>query len=256
MGLDIYAGTLTRYYTQNWKNVAQQWAEANGYTFTRAAPNGEPEAVDVISAEEIQEEAARWRDKILRAIAPEGQEPLPAWEENGEKPYYTDKPDWDAYHALLLAAACKTAGQEVPATVDKGLGEGFWERPMVKEAAESWKGALFAGAELWLPFPESFYFRCPNPLGNEVVIGTTAGLEKELARINDLLWQAGEEEILGWPHTEGYPADAQISPDGKLCRVAENARYDTLSLAKLAYSLFWQAARFSRENQAPIVLDY
>ena len=102
MGLDIYAGTLTRYYTQNWKNVAQQWAEANGYTFTRVAPNGEPEAVDVISAEEIQEEAVRWRDKILRAIAPEGQEPLPAWEENGEKPYYTDKPDWDALNALLL----------------------------------------------------------------------------------------------------------------------------------------------------------
>ena len=76
MGLDIYAGTLTRYYTQNWKNVAQQWAEANGYTFTRVAPNGEPEAVDVISAEEIQEEAVRWRDKILRAIAPEGQGPF------------------------------------------------------------------------------------------------------------------------------------------------------------------------------------
>lgn len=27
MGLDIYAGTLTRYYAQNWKSVTQQWAE-------------------------------------------------------------------------------------------------------------------------------------------------------------------------------------------------------------------------------------
>jgi hypothetical protein len=31
MGLDIYAGTLTRYYSHNWKTVVQQWAEENGY---------------------------------------------------------------------------------------------------------------------------------------------------------------------------------------------------------------------------------
>ena len=31
MGLDIYAGTLTRYYTHNWKSAVQQWAEENGY---------------------------------------------------------------------------------------------------------------------------------------------------------------------------------------------------------------------------------
>ena len=32
MGLDIYAGTLTRYYSHNWKTVVQQWAEENGFT--------------------------------------------------------------------------------------------------------------------------------------------------------------------------------------------------------------------------------
>ena len=35
MGLDIYAGTLTRYYSHNWKTVVQQWAEENGYSFNR-----------------------------------------------------------------------------------------------------------------------------------------------------------------------------------------------------------------------------
>ena len=32
MGLDIYAGPLTRYYSHNWKTVVQQWAEENGYS--------------------------------------------------------------------------------------------------------------------------------------------------------------------------------------------------------------------------------
>ena len=38
MGLDIYAGTLTRYYSHNWKTVVQQWAEENGYSFNRITP--------------------------------------------------------------------------------------------------------------------------------------------------------------------------------------------------------------------------
>ena len=41
MGLDIYAGTLTRYYSHNWKTVVQQWAEENGYAFNRITPAGD-----------------------------------------------------------------------------------------------------------------------------------------------------------------------------------------------------------------------
>ena len=32
MGLDIYAGTLTRYYSHNWKTVVQQWADIPEHT--------------------------------------------------------------------------------------------------------------------------------------------------------------------------------------------------------------------------------
>ena len=31
MGLDLYAGTFTRYYTRNWKTVVEAWAEADVY---------------------------------------------------------------------------------------------------------------------------------------------------------------------------------------------------------------------------------
>lgn len=30
MGLDIYAGTLTRYYSRNWKNMVQKFSKENG----------------------------------------------------------------------------------------------------------------------------------------------------------------------------------------------------------------------------------
>lgn len=28
MGLDVYAGTMTRYYSHNWKTIIQQWGKA------------------------------------------------------------------------------------------------------------------------------------------------------------------------------------------------------------------------------------
>ena len=47
MGLDIYAGTLTRYYSHNWKTVVQQWAEENGYSFNCITPDGQYSKLDI-----------------------------------------------------------------------------------------------------------------------------------------------------------------------------------------------------------------
>ena len=117
MGLDIYAGTLTRYYSHNWKTVVQQWAEENGYSFNRITPDGEPADDEELSPTEVQAAVEDWRDQILNAISQPGQPPYAPWPENNEKPYYTDKPDWDAFGAMLLVAACHTYEEPVPPTV-------------------------------------------------------------------------------------------------------------------------------------------
>ena len=79
----------------------------------------------------------------------------------------------------------------------------------------------------------------------------------ELHQINATGWQADEETILSWSSTEGYPADGEIR-DGTLTKagVKEHTIYDTESLAKFAYSILWQAAKFSMEKRVPILLDF
>ena len=52
MGLDVYAGTLTRYYSRNWKTIVQQWGEANGYQVNLVRQN-EKEDEELASPEEI-----------------------------------------------------------------------------------------------------------------------------------------------------------------------------------------------------------
>lgn len=36
----------------------------------------------------------------------------------------------------------------------------------------------------------------------------------------------------------------------------KHTQYDTQSLAKFAFSMFWRAMRFAEEQQVPILLDY
>ena len=38
--------------------------------------------------------------------------------------------------------------------------------------------------------------------------------------------------------------------------IPEHTQYDTQSLAKFAFSMFWRAMRFAEEQQVPILLDY
>jgi len=259
MGLDIYAGTLTRYYAQNWKTVNQQWAEEHGWGFQRITPGGEPLSDgERPSPDAIQADMENWRDQILAALTQPGQEPYTPWPEDNEKPYYTDKPDWDAFGAMLLVAACHTYGEPVPPTVQKDWN--FMEHPVVKRLAEDsekvW--SLFCGADWWIPLSDGFLFRGPLPNGANTVIATVGALRRELEQLNSLAWQADEDTILGWSRTEGYPVDGEVGPDGVLVQtdIPEHTEYDTESLAKFSFSLFWRAMRFAEEQQVPILLDY
>jgi hypothetical protein len=116
MGLDIYAGTLTRYYTHNWKTAAQQFAEASGLNFQTIRAGQQEE----VSIEEVKEIVTRWRNNIISGL---NLDPAPLWNEDYDStPYYTDKPDWDAVNALLLYISAKYMNKEVPATIEKKFG--------------------------------------------------------------------------------------------------------------------------------------
>ena len=219
MGLDIYAGTLTRYYSHNWKTVVQQWAEENGYTFNRITPDGElADNEEELSPAEVQAAVENWRDQILDAISQPDKPLHTPWPEDNEKPYYTDKPDWDAFGAMLLVAACHTYNEPVPLTVEKNWD--FMEHPIIARltADQERVWSLFQGATWWIPLADSFLFRAPLPTDDTATIGTVGGLRKELEKLNLLAWQADEETILSWIETEGYPVDGTVGPDGQYSR--------------------------------------
>jgi len=252
MGLDIYAGTLTRYYTHNWKTAAQQFAEANGMNFQTIRPRQNDE--DELSVEEIKEIVIQWRDNIISGL---DLSPLPLWNEDYDvTPYYTDKPDWDALNALLLYIAAKYSNREVPATIHKNID--IYKHPIVKEflKTKDFQLTLFDGNGWWLPIEQNIMFEYVLPNSEKSPLSTSALLLAELKRYNTFEWNADRDTIISWSTTEGYPADATYNKEVGYKEVALHETYETETLAKFAFSILWQAAEFSLEHGVVIVYDF
>lgn len=250
MGLDVYAGTLTRYYTHNWETVTQMFAEANGMQFRTIRQQQE----ENISAEELKEIVTQWKDAIIKGL---GLSSELLWNEDYDiTPYYTDKPDWDALNALLLYIAAKYMGKEVPKTVEKNFD--VYNHPIVKEFIESknFMASLFDGNGWWLPIDQNIIFNYVLPNNQKSPLSTSSLLLEELKYYNSFGWNADRETILLWNSTEGYPTDVTYSKETGLSEITTNEIYETESLAKFAFSILWQAAEFSIKHGVVIVFDF
>lgn len=253
MGLDIYAGTLTRYYTRNWKTSVQKWGEEHGMQVNIVRP--EEQNVELAPAEEILEGVTGWRDQIIAALADALTE-KPFWnEDNDITPYYTDKPDWDAVEALMLYVCCRAVGEAVPQTVSKNFD--VYKQPVYKRFMEKKQNviSLFDSDGWYLPIRDSFMFKALLPTGDERVISTVGMLKNELEEINSLEWKADEETILSWNTEEGYPTDA-LYGSGRVEFIEKHTEYDTISLAKFAFSILWQAVKHSESYGTLIIYDF
>lgn len=198
---------------------------------------------------ETAEEAARtdeivchWRDTIVNAVkkaAPDAE----CWEERADKDCLVMEVDEMAFGALLTYAAAVVYGHKCRETVYPGWSFEAEQDVQSARADRSLAWSLMKGASWWLPVQTPIMLRGQVPTGDVVTIASTGALMLELLRINELGWKADEEEVLRWTETEG-----RMDPASK--------RYSTQSLAKYAYSAFWQMAKFSLQNNVPVIMDH
>ena len=75
MGLDIYVGSLTRYFTRDWKTVVQQLAERGEIPQVQLARANEPKDV-VTDPEQIRSAVVAWRQGLSAGLASNLASPL------------------------------------------------------------------------------------------------------------------------------------------------------------------------------------
>ena len=168
MGLDVYVGSLTRYYVEGPADVVGRVARHQG-----VVPDGQP-AEEVIRAAVL-----RWRDGLSRWLGDRLDGPLD-WDESGPAPCFTDKPGWDGYGGTLLLAA----HDEHPELPPPAHVSADWpDDPAYQAASAPGAGSRYhqlLTPELWLPCRFEFTVRTRDLTGEEVELGSSVALLDQL----------------------------------------------------------------------------
>lgn len=265
MGLDIYAGSLSRYYAGDWKTINQARAESWGMPFhtihlgkgiensgllealsTQGRPAQPPrrswwqklkERFELKERLEptMEQRLLPWRTQVGQKL---GIAPGELWSDLPTLPYATDKPDWEGLGGLILWAAYEENGAVPP----EAFRTDWAKDPIVQDAARATQGRyvqILSDAELWLPhdFASVFPFPVPFEPVLQFKIGSCQRLLSELELLNSRTWQASSETLAEW----------------------QNGSHDYQSLegnAKFGFALFHKLATFSVEQKVPLMLDY
>jgi hypothetical protein len=236
VGLDIYVGTLTRYYAREWQTILQQAAPELGVEVRVVRPT---QAEDTITdPAELEQVVTAWRDQLAGGLRKHVAVPV-VWNEGMDAPYFTDKPAWDCYAALMIWAAHEEHRDiELPQVAP----DDWSEHPAVaRSQATDFKSRykqLLNGPELWLPVDFDFTFRTEDAAGVSVEIGSVRALAAQLRQLNDRTWQADEAMIEQWRRKGAeHGAPLEIS-------------------AQFGFAIFDTLVRSALEHQLPMKLDY
>jgi hypothetical protein len=193
MALDVYVGSLTRYYAGNWQNVADRIARERGGSTEAGQPGvaGAPKK----DRDRIQASILTWRRTLDAALAPHLAEPL-AWNESPEAPWFTGRPDWNGFGALVLwAAYAEQPTLRRPATLPRDWDD---DVGLVRSNAEGFRSRyshLVRNVELWLPTGLDFTFEGDAVDGRRIIVGSSMTLRRQLGELNATTWKMAEEEM-------------------------------------------------------------
>jgi hypothetical protein len=233
MGLDIYVGTLTRYHAGAWKTIVQQTMEAQGIPFRTVRTDA---SSDSVTDPKVIEKAVReWRSEIASGLRGQSATSLD-WTEGMNSPYFTDKPDWDGYAAVVLLAAYNAIGKPSPREVTDE-----WQAdPTIAEAKGRKVYRHILEPEWWLPIADDLLFVCPTLSGKQVQVGSSIQLRDQLRVLNASALSGSEADIAKW-RRDGPP-----DPPGK----------DLQHAARFGLAILVELSTHAIEQRLPMLLDY
>lgn len=236
MGLDVYVGTLTRYYARAWETTVQRLAREKGWELEVVRPDGPPPPAP--DPHDVEPAMIAWRAALNESLGSHLSMPLD-WVEGMAPPYFTDKPAWDCYSALLVWAAHEEQGDpHLPAVAPEDWTSDPAVRRSEAEGFESRYGQLLYGPEWWLPGDYGFTFRTPAPTGTPVVMGATGTLAAQLRELNARTWRADDATIDAW-RRDGADFGAPLERS-----------------ARLAFAVFTRMVEEAEAHRLPMLLDY
>lgn len=237
MGLDIYVGTLTRYYSGQWETLVQQLAHKQGMEVQVIRPGRAEDAIN--DPDQIRPLVLQWQQLLSEALA-EHMEYSVEWDEAVDAPYFTDKPSWDCWADLLLWAAYEEHPEfDLPdGPVEDWRQDVAYVASNDEDFESRYPQLLRRNIELWLPCDFPFVFSTMGLTGREITIGSSVQLMSQLRELNERTWEASPQLL------------------GKWSRTATQANAPIEIGARFAYGILLGLAEKSVEFCLPMKLDY
>ena len=235
MGLDIYVGPLSRYYSGQWLTILQQVGIAQGMP-VQVIRSQQPRSFwSRITSRFVGRQPAHridaivaWRDDLAsRGLF----HPAIEWEwpESLDIAYETDKPSVTGWGAVQLwAAYAEQPHLERPSELPAD-----WDQNPVLLRATHYDQIY--RPELWLPVEFDQIFEAAEVNGNICKIGSTFALDRQLKQLNEATWNATGEIVSTWSFEAGD---------------------DFESDAKLGFEIWNRLAKKAAAERLPMRLDY
>ena len=236
MGLDVYVGSLTRYYAGDWETIVQKHGREQGYQVMVVRPNMPADADKETGR--IRSAVLLWRHHLSQGLGADIRRPLD-WDESDTAPYFTDKPAWDCYASLLLWAAYAEHPDLVRPLecIEDYSTDPAYQRCANPDYASTYS-QLLRNVEVWLPCDFPFTFIAGDPAGNQMTFGSSIALLSQLEELNRKTWNASNATVSEWRRH----CAKHLSP------MEEGAKF--------AFAIMSGLARDSVEHRLVMKLDY
>lgn len=262
MGLDVYAGPVSRYAGGDWQSVIQQSSVETGVPVITVRSGAIPEDLiravadmqagltgtrEVGPAPPVVQPIAQWQAEIKRRLGVDE-----AWDDRPDGEFLSDQPGWWGYGAVLLLAAYDEqpalapgmkvkrllGSRTVPAVAPEEFGQA--EAFQVAAQAPTRYPTLLRGAEWCLPVEGGpVLFAAPTPFGKEVTMGHVSQLHAELMMLNERTLQLDPEGLAKARRNEDEPDMNSFE-----------------AMAPFGLSVLLGTAEFALEHRAAWILDY
>jgi hypothetical protein len=253
MGLDIYAGPLSRYYAGDWETIIQRHGRESGTPVHIIRPPGfRFPPPDVALARVLA-----WRSALDGALDGHIHEPL-NWSESLTGDYITDKPNHDGKAGVvLLAAQQEFPSMSLPtrATRDASrtnlwtlvadrYGSGNLRRRIRKRLGMPVPAKPSAPFEhiyfpiLWLPVEMGLSVVTKDAFGHRVTIGSVLGLRRELQDLHDRIRASRPSLLDAWQSTDALD------------------RGEFEAIASLGLKIWLELAIQADDRRVPMILDW
>jgi uncharacterized protein YozE (UPF0346 family) len=232
MALDVYVGGFARYYSREWENVVQKWSRESGQEYKLISPGGSQELPDW---DEVAEATELWRESINKGLGQNLSAPI-LWSESRQTPYFTDRPGYEGYGALVLLAAYAELGMAPPEKYkEKWFDDKVYQEASIPKQGQKYR-AIVSGS-LWLPGDFMFSFNLEDLTGEKAHICSNSALHEALVELNKSSLKIDEKRIQD------------------VLKAGFDGNPSLLEFATFGFAVIWELCNRSLENNLPIILD-